>query len=250
MSRGDMDGWVSLITGANGGIGRAIATGLARRGSHLILHQRAASSGDQEFAKALAQECAIECVWVDFDVTDYDVAKEQVSRVLNRWGRLDVLVNNAGVAHGGLAQMTTLDQVKIVFETNFFAPLSMTQLVLRRMVKAGRGAVINVSSIAGQDLHAGNVAYGSSKAALIALTQTLAAEVGGLGVRINAVAPGLTDTRMATMMESKAAADMIASSAMKRLAKPEEVASVVVFLASDEAAFVNGEVIRIDGGRA
>jgi 3-oxoacyl-[acyl-carrier protein] reductase len=118
------------------------------------------------------------------------------------------------------------------------------------MSRQKAGAIVNIGSIAGLDLAAGNVAYGVSKAALMAFTQTLAAEVGPMGIRVNAVAPGLVDTEMATQMEKKAGTEMIQNSAMKRLATVDEIAQVVLFLASDAASFVNGQVIPVNGGSA
>ena len=145
--------------------------------------------------------------------------------------------------------MTPVSIVRGVFDVNFFAQLELTQLILRRMTRQKSGAIVNIGSIAGLDLSAGNIAYGASKAALMACTQTLAAEVGSLGVRVNAVAPGLTDTAMATQMEKRAETRMIENSAMRRLATVEEIAQVVLFLASDAASFVNGQVIPVNGGR-
>jgi 3-oxoacyl-[acyl-carrier protein] reductase len=144
--------------------------------------------------------------------------------------------------------MTSLRTIREVFNTNFFAPVELTQLLIRRLIKQQNGTVINVASIAGLDLNEGNIAYGVSKAALIAATKTLAAELGGVGVRVNAIAPGLTDTEMSQMMESRAACQMIERSAMKRKATKEEIVDVFIFLASDASRFLNGQVIRVDGG--
>ena len=173
-----------------------------------------------------------------------------IKDVLSAEGRVDVLVNNAGVAHGGLFQMTSLGKVREIFEVNFFAQLRVTQLILRHMVRQKSGSIVNIGSIAGLDLAAGNVAYGVSKAALMAFTTTLAAEVGELGIRVNAVAPGLIDGEMGKMMESRASDRMIENSAMKRFADIQEVSEVVLFLASHAAAFVNGQTIRVDGGKS
>ena len=126
--------------------------------------------------------------------------------------------------------------------------MELTRLVLKIMTRKKSGSIVNISSIAGLDLAAGNSAYGVSKAALAAWTKTLAAEFTGSGIRINAVAPGLTDTRMAVLMEEKAKQEMISASAMNRLAKPEEIAQAVFFLTSDAASFINGQILRVDGG--
>lgn len=239
-----------FITGANRGIGRALASAFAAGGSNLIVHARQETTEFADDMAALSGQRGVQVQPVAFDLTDPQAMKLAVNAVLPAGRRIDVLVNNAGVAHGGLFRMTPLATVRQVFEINLFAQMELTQLISRRMVRQKSGSIINMASIAGIDLAPGNAAYGASKAALIAFTQTLAAEIGPLGVRVNAVAPGLTDTEMATKMEIKAGARMIESSAMRRLASPREVAGVVLFLASDDSSFVNGQVLRVDGGRA
>jgi 3-oxoacyl-[acyl-carrier protein] reductase len=197
---------------------------------------------------ALAARHKVVVEHVVFDMTDTSAMKAAINAALPPGRKIDVLINNAGIAHGGLFQMTPVSIVRSVFDVNFFAQLELTQLIMRRMSRQKLGAIVNIGSIAGLDLAAGNVAYGVSKAALMAFTQTLAAEVGHMGVRVNAVAPGLVDTEMATQMEKKAGIEMIQNSAMKRLATVEEIAQVVLFLASDAASFVNGQVIPVNGG--
>jgi 3-oxoacyl-[acyl-carrier protein] reductase len=239
-----------LITGANRGIGRAIAEAFAHEGASLIVHSRSYMSAFVEDMSTLATRYGVTVECVAFDMTDTPAMKAAVNAALPSGRKIDVLVNNAGVAHGGLFQMTPVSVVRKVFDVNFFAQLELTQHMISRMCRQKAGVIVNIGSIAGIDLVAGNVAYGVSKAALLAFTQTLAAEVGPMGVRVNAVAPGLVDTEMANQMEKKAGAKMIQNSAMKRLATVGEIAQVVLFLASDAASFVNGQVIPVNGGRA
>jgi 3-oxoacyl-[acyl-carrier protein] reductase len=237
-----------LITGANRGIGRAIAEAFAQAGACLVVHSRSQTVAFVEDMLALAARHKVVVEHVVFDMTDTSAMKAAINAALPPGRKIDVLINNAGIAHGGLFQMTPVSIVRSVFDVNFFAQLELTQLMMRRMSRQKLGAIVNIGSIAGLDLVAGNVAYGVSKAALMAFTQTLAAEVGHMGVRVNAVAPGLVDTEMATQMEKKAGIEMIQNSAMKRLATVEEIAQVVLFLASDAASFVNGQVIPVNGG--
>ena len=239
-----------LITGANRGIGRVTAEAFAKAGACLIVHSRSPTQAFTDDMLDLAARYNVAIERVAFDMTDTAAMKAGINATLPPKRQIDVLVNNAGVAHGGLFQMTPLTDVRSVFDVNFFAQLELTQLIIRRMSRQKSGAIVNIGSIAGLELASGNVAYGVSKAALMAFTQTLASEVGHLGVRVNAVAPGLVDTEMANQMEKKAGTEMIQNSAMKRLATAEEIAQVVLFLSSDVASFVNGQIIPVNGGRA
>lgn len=239
-----------LITGANRGIGRALVEAFAQAGANLLVHSRFATEVFAVDMLDLATRHGVQVERLSFEMTDTPAMKAAVDAALPAGRPIDVLVNNAGIAHGGLFQMTPVSIVRGVFDVNFFAQLELTQLILRRMVRQKSGAIVNIGSIAGLDLLAGNIAYGTSKAALMACTQTLAAEVGSLGVRVNAVAPGLTDTEMATHMDKKAASRMIEGSAMGRQATVGEIAQVVLFLASDAASFVNGQIIPVNGGSA
>lgn len=242
-----LEGRTALITGANRGLGRAISENFAELGANLIMHARTETEDFVADTETLARRHCVSVTRLCFDMTQGDAMKSAM-RSLRSDTSIDVLVNNAGIAHGALFQMTQIETVREVFEVNLFAQIAMTQLVVRRMARVRRGSIINMASIAGIDLRAGNVAYGTSKAALIALTSTLAAELGPLGIRVNAVAPGLTDTDMAAQMERHAGEQMVKASAMKRLATPREIAGVVAFLASEESSFINGQVLRVDGG--
>jgi 3-oxoacyl-[acyl-carrier protein] reductase len=161
---------------------------------------------------------------------------------------VDVLVNNAGIGYSALFQMSALDKLKEVFEINFIAPFILTQYIAKLMVRQKSGSIINISSIAGIDGACGRSVYGSSKAALMCTTKVIAAELGDYGIRANCIAPGLTDTEMLSGMPKEAISEILQNSSIKRIGKPSEIADVAVFLASDSASFITGQVIRVDGG--
>lgn len=243
-------GKTAFITGTNRGLGRAFAEEFAKNGATVVAHARKETP---EFVSACADMAArhgVEISPVFFDMTDSAAMKAAIRELVLARKPVHVLVNNAGVAHGGFFQMTSMETIRHVFDVNLFAHMELTQLLLRWMGKCGEGSIVNIASISGLDLKVGNCAYGVSKAALIAFTKTLAAECAPLGIRANAICPGLAATDMGAQMEEKAGKEMVARSAMKRLARPEEIARVAVFLASREASFVNGQIISVDGGRA
>lgn len=240
--------YTAVITGTARGIGRELAHTFASHGYSIWACARTPSAEHERELARLAEENGVWIKPLYFDMTDEAARKAAVKEILDEKKNIDVLVNCAGMAHGGLFTMTRVEDIRQVFEVNLFSHMSLTQALLRRMVRQGHGCIINFGSIAGLDLHAGNSAYGVSKAAVIAWTKTLAAELAPYHIRVNAVAPGLTDTDMAKKMEAKAGTQMVSESAMKRLARPEEIARTVLFLASDDASFITGQTLRIDGG--
>lgn len=238
-----------LITGTNRGLGKTLVKKFASEGYRVYAHAR---EKNIDFEQDLAERSKMYQVPISpvyFDMQDTEKMKQEIKSIYHEKETIDVLVNNAGIAHGGLFRMTAIDVIRKIFDINFFAMMELTQLVTRGMERKKSGSIINIASISGIDLSAGNCAYGTSKAAVIAFTKTLAAEYADLGIRVNAVAPGLLNTDMAKQMEKKAHDNMVERSLMKRLGKPEEVAEAVAFLASDKAAFINGQVICVDGGK-
>lgn len=237
-----------FITGTNRGLGKAILVECAKNGANIWAHARTKSDEFLEFIQEQSEKNGVQIYPVFFDMTNSEEMILEIQRLLKEKIKFNVLINNAGIAHGGLFQMTTINKIKDVFEVNFFAHLQLTQLLLKAMVRNSDGNIINIASIAGLDLKEGNSAYGASKAAMIAWTKVLSKELARYNIRVNAIAPGLSDTDMSNLMEKKSGAEMIQQSLMKRLATPEEIANVAVFLASEKASFVNGQIVRVDGG--
>jgi len=237
-----------IITGTNRGIGKKEMEIFAREGANIWAHARKETPEFIELINSISTENKVTITPIYCDMTNKKEIKECVKQIFDSKKSLDVLVNNIGVAHGKLFQMTSIDEIRKIFEVNLFSIMEFTQMVSRLMIRQKSGSIINMASISGIDLSSGNCAYGTSKAALIAFTKTLSAELAPIGIRVNAIAPGLTDTDMAKLMEDKAGISMIRQSSLNRLGKPDEIAELALFLASDKASFITGQVIRCDGG--
>ena len=238
-----------FITGTRRGIGRELVRAFAMRGASIYAHARKASEEFEAHNAELAQNYGVTIRPVYFDMTDENALKAAVQEIMKEMSP-HILINNAGLQHGGYFMLTPLKKVRELFEVNLFSQMRLTQLLVKPMLLRQAGAIVNVASISGLDMKPGNSAYGVSKAALIAWTKVLATELGSSGIRVNAVAPGLTDTDGGNLMEAKARAAMLEASVLKRRGTVEEIAQVVCFLAADEASFVNGQIIRVDGGTA
>ena len=242
---GSMEGRVALVTGASRGIGRAIARALAARGIAVVAGAREdhanAVVGDIRSAGGQAEAVAL-------DVTSSASVDQAVETTLGRFGRVDVLVNNAGIARDQLMLRMKRDDWDLVLATNLTAAYTCAQAVLRPMIKQRSGRIINISSVVGQTGNAGQANYAASKAGLIGFTKALALEVASRNITVNAVAPGLIDTEMTQAISDGAHESWTDRIPLKRLGTPEDVAAAVVFLASDEASYITGHVLAVNGG--
>lgn len=239
---------VVCITGADGGIGREITKKFAEEGATLILTSIADTSAFADFVSELKSEHKIEVYPFFFDLSDEEAIKEGLKSIKALKLKINVLINNAGMPHLAILPFTKMSDVKKVFQVNYFAQLQITQSLLGSIVKDGSGVILNAASIAGIDGDPGNAVYGATKASMILLTKVLSKELAASKIRVNAVAPGLTSTPFADVMGDKAKASMEQISLMGRMAIPKEIANTYFFLASEEASFINGQVIRVDGG--
>jgi len=237
-----------IITGANRGIGKAILEKFAENQCNIWACARSKNEEFERKIEEIAIANSVSITPVYFDLSSEESIKEGFKQIFKEKRPIDILVNNAGIGHSALFQMTSMSKVREVFEVNIFAMMELTQLVLKVMTRQKYGSIINIASIAGLDAYSAHCAYSASKAAVIAFTRSLAAELAMQGIRVNAIAPGGTETDMIAIFKEKADGNLLKNAAMNRLAKPEEIANVALFLASNESSFVNGQVIRVDGG--
>lgn len=238
----------AIITGCNRGIGRAILEAFAGNGADIFACVRRETADLTETIGALAEQYSVNIIPVYFDLAESDQIKAGVKQIQAAKKPIDVLVNNAGITYNALFQMSTIDKMKEVFEINFYSMFLFTQYISKLMVRQKSGSIINISSTAGLDGNAGRSVYGASKAAVICMTKAVAAELGEHGIRVNSIAPGMTNTEMLTSMSEAIIHANLQTSDMKRLGESTEIADAAVFLASDLASHITGQVIRVDGG--
>ena len=241
----DLRDRVAIVTGASRGIGREVAVMLAARGARVV----AAARGDHAAGTVAAIGAAGgQAEAASLDVTDSAAIDIVVSRALERHGRIDILVNNAGIARDQLLMRMKRDDWDQVIATNLTAAFACAQAVIKVMIKQRGGRIISISSVVGQVGNAGQANYAASKAGLIGFSKALAREVASRGVTVNVVAPGLIDTDMTRAITDKAQGDWAGQIPLGRLGTTADVAAAVCFLASDEASYITGQVLAVNGG--
>lgn len=239
----------AIVTGTRRGIGYAILEEFAKNGANVWACARRQDDNFEEEINQIAEENGVWIKPIYFDLTDSESIKSSLQLVIKEKLPIDILVNNAGISHGGLLTMTPIVKVKEVFEVNYFAQLQIMQLVVRVMMRQKSGSIVNMVSVGGIETAPGYLAYGSSKAALLYATKSVSHELGEYGIRLNAVAPGLTNTEMGNHKSNEEIQKVLNRSSLHRMANPEEIAKCVSFLASDKASFITGQVLIADGGR-
>jgi len=236
---------VVLITGGATGIGRACVEAYAKTGAHVIFTYNKSETEAKNLRERLSKNYEVESI--KCDVKNYEEICKMFDFIAKKYKKLNILINNAGISHEELLIDQTVQDIENILGINLTAAILSSKLAVEMMLISG-GSIVNISSVYGISGEAMEAVYSASKAGLIAFTGALAKEVGSAGIRVNCIAPGIIDTRMNDGFTNAEKASFVAGSALKRIGKPEEVASVAVFLTSPEASYITGQTIRVDGG--
>ena len=242
-----LTGKTAIVTGGSRGIGKAVCLELARRGCNIVL----SFAGNTAAADQTAAECralGVQALAVQSNVADAGAVKALFDAALEKFGTIDILVNNAGITRDNLLMLLKEEDFDAVVDTNLKGAFLCMKAAVRPMMKQRRGRIISLSSVVGLHGNAGQVNYAATKAGVIGMTKSLAKELAGRNITVNAVAPGFIDTDMTAVLPDKAKEAILSSIPMARLGAAEDVASAVAFLASDEAGYITGQVLAVDGG--
>ena len=239
----------TIITGCNKGIGKKILDVFSENKANIFACVRKIDKEFETFINEIVKKNNNEIIPIKLDLNNEDNVKEASNNIINSKKPIDILVNNAGTIHTALFQMTTVDKLKEMFHTNFFSQTIFTQNILKSMIKKRDSSIIYISSTAAIDGNEGRSAYSSTKSSLIAQAKVLSREVGRYNIRVNTIAPGLTNTdMMKNNTPQKFVDELKLRTSLKRIATPEEIANVALFLASDLSSYITGQTIRVDGG--
>jgi len=244
-----LQGKVAIVTGASRGLGRAIAIKLASLGAKVVVNYRSNTSAAEEVL-SLIREAGGEAIPVQADVSIFDDAQRLVKSTLEHFGRLDILVNNAGTTRDGLLVRMSEEDWDIVIDTNLKGAFNCTKAAQRRMLKQRYGRIVNITSVAGLAGNAGQTNYVAAKAGLIGFTKALAKEVGSRNITVNAVAPGYIPTDLSASLPPDLIAKGLDMTPLGHPGTPEDIANAVAFLVSDDASYITGQVLSVDGGLA
>ena len=238
---------VAFITGGTRGIGRQIAITLAMAGYDIAVNYRTENE-DLTITKSEIEKCNVKCLPVQGDVSSFEDSENMVKQVIEQLGRVDVLVNNAGITKDTLLMRMKKEDFEDVLQVNLVGTFNVTKSVIPYMMKQKEGRIINLSSVVGISGNAGQANYAASKAGIIGFTKSLAKEVGSRNILVNAVAPGFIETQMTDVLKEEIKEEIKKTIPLKRMGTVEDVANVVKFLASNENSYITGQVIQVDGG--
>ncbi len=243
----DLAGKVAVVTGSSRGIGAGIAKLLAAQGAKVVVNHRSSPDGAAEVAAAI-KENGGEVIVVQADVSQFEEAQRLINETIDTYGQIDILVNNAGTTRDMLIMKMKPEDWELVLKTNLFSTYNCSKAATRPMMKKRTGRIINITSVVGLAGQAGQTNYAASKAGMIGFTKSLAKELGSRNITVNAVAPGFIPTALTEVLPEEMVQAAIDNTPVGRLGAIEDVASAVVFLASDEASFITGQVLTVDGG--
>lgn len=243
----DLAGKIAIVTGGSRGIGRAASIALAEAGAHVLVNYRSNEEAASETLRLLEQAGG-QGELLGFDVSDPDSVEAAIKGAITRHGRIDILVNNAGISIDQLLLRVSVKDLETTWATNVNGAVFCTKACIRPMMKNRWGRIINLSSVVAESGNPGQVVYSASKAALLGVTRTLAREYGSRGITVNAIAPGFIETDMTADLPDAARQAIVEQTPLGRIGSPKEVAAAVVFLASDEASYITGQVVRVNGG--
>ena len=239
----------AVVTGCNKGIGKKILEVFSANGATVFACVRNIDEEFKSFLNELKQKFNNQIIPIQFDLNDEKKIKEAANSIVASNKSIDILVNNAATIHTSIFQMTSVKKLKELFEVNFFSQTIFTQYILKSMIKNKRGSIVYISSSSALDGNEGRSAYSSAKAAIIAQAKVLSRELGVHNIRVNSIAPGLTNTDMMKKNhKEKIISEMVSRISLRRIANPEEIANVVLLLSSDLTSYITGQVIRVDGG--
>ena len=243
----DLAGKIAIVTGGSRGIGRATSIALAQAGALVLVNYRSNEAAARETVRVI-EEASGQAELVPFDVADPDSVDRSIKEAVTRHGRIDILVNNAGISIDQLLLRVSAKDLAMTWATNVNGAVYCAKACIRPMMKNRWGRIINLSSVVAESGNAGQAVYASSKAALLGLTRSLAREYASRGITVNAVSPGFIETDMTADLPEAARQGIVDQTPLGRIGRPEEVAAAVVFLASEEAGYITGQVVRVNGG--
>ena len=238
---------LAIITGGTRGIGKQIALTFAKEGYNIAINYRTENE-DLKNTKKEREENNVKCFTFQGDVTNFKDCEQFVKQIVEEFGNIDVLVNNAGITRDTLLMRMKEEDFKQVIDTNLIGTFNVTKTVISYMMKARSGRIINISSVVGISGNAGQTNYSASKAGIIGFTKSLAKEVASRNITVNAVAPGFIETQMTDVLKDDIKEEIAKKIPLKRMGTPQDVANVVKFLASNDSSYITGQVINIDGG--
>ena len=238
---------VALVTGAGRGIGRAIAIALAKEGAEVIVNYNGSEERAKEVKQTIEENCGKASIY-KCNVSDFEACEAMIKDVVKEHGHLDILVNNAGITKDGLIMKMKEEDFDSVLNVNLKGTFNTIRHSARQMLKQRNGKIINISSVSGILGNVGQANYAASKAGVIGLTKTMARELGSRGITVNAIAPGFVDTEMTEVLSEELKENACKQIILGRFGKPEDIANAAIFLASDKADYITGQVISVDGG--